>query len=225
VGTYQTAAGVDVPLAASWNGTSWKVELPVVPPKSDIGQLASVSCLSATSCVAVGSFDNDVTFDTLGLAESWNGTRWAVIGPTNPKGSADTTLSGVACSKSTCMAVGLSTNASFADVTLSEQWNAKKWVVEPSANPKGNAGAALSGVSCMSSTSCTAVGSYTASDFATVTLAETWGGKSWVVVSSPNPAGGDGADELAAVACTASVACTAVGQSGTSAVLAERYSG
>jgi len=70
---------------------------------------------------------------------------------------------------------------------------------------------ALGGVSCVSSKRCTAVGS----SFATFTtqsdLVESWNGKSWTVVPSPNPTGAYGG--LAAVSCASAASCLAVGPS------------
>ena len=72
------------------------------------------------------------------------------------------------------------------------------------------------------------MGSYTNSSGVSVTLAEPWDGTSWTVQSTPNPAGATDI-LLAAVSCTSSAACTAVGSytnsSGVSVTLAERWDG
>lgn len=59
----------------AWNGTSWSAAKSV--PAGD--GLGSVSCPSATRCVAVGS-DNYV----LAVAQAWNGTSWTPQAPVNP---------------------------------------------------------------------------------------------------------------------------------------------
>jgi hypothetical protein len=65
--------------------------------------------------------------------------------------------------------------------TLAERWDGTSWTVQstPSPSPIGsrpNATGALSGVSCVSETSCTAVGSYADSTGREVTLAEGYAG-------------------------------------------------
>jgi hypothetical protein len=221
VGFFQNSAGVDLPLAESWNGTIWKAESPPAPSGAEESALESVACVSATSCMAVGNYDNS-DFDTLPLAESWNGTTWAIKSTPNPSGSTDTLLTGVACSGSTCTAVGNAVNSSFVTVTLAESWNGTAWAIKATPEPKGATSGVLSAVTCTSSTSCAAVGNYDSSSFFTLTLAESWNGTTWTVVASPNPAGAE-PDALSAVSCSTATACTAVGTTG-SDLLVERYS-
>src|SRR5207244_6431101 len=71
----------------------------------------------------------------------------------------------------------------------------------------------LRGVSCTSSTSCTAVGDYYNSVAgATQTLIESWDGSHWSTVASPNT--GPSTNQLFSVSCFSSSHCTAVGHSG-----------
>jgi hypothetical protein len=101
------------------------------------------------------------------------------------------------------------------------------WSIVPSPNPRARTGQ-LAGVSCSSSSSCTAVGDYTKRFGRTVTLAERWDGTSWSVESTPNPQGAP-SSALNAVDCTSSSVCVAVGSSfthsGTEITLAERWTG
>jgi hypothetical protein len=101
------------------------------------------------------------------------------------------------------------------------------WSIVPSPNPLARTGQ-LVGVSCSSSSSCTAVGDYTKRLGRTVTLAERWNGTSWSAESTPNPEGAP-SSALNAVDCTSSSACVAVGnsftRSGTEITLAERWDG
>ncbi len=69
----------------------------------------------------------------------------------------------------------------------------------------------LFGVSCFSTSSCVAVGQRSATAQGPGgTLAEKWNGTKWSVVTSPDPAGSDGA-RLDGVTCTAAKSCLAVG--------------
>jgi hypothetical protein len=101
------------------------------------------------------------------------------------------------------------------------------WSMVPSPNPLARTGQ-LAGVSCSSSSSCTAVGDYTKRFGRTVTLAERWNRTSWRVESTPNPEGAP-SSALNAVDCTSSSVCVAVGtsftHSGAEITLAERWDG
>jgi hypothetical protein len=79
VGTYN--AGI-FGIAEHWDGSRWTVQrlpVPPVPPGEEPLVLpASMSCVSATACVTVGSNQ------TATMAERWNGTAWAVQLTPNP---------------------------------------------------------------------------------------------------------------------------------------------
>ena len=69
----------------------------------------------------------------------------------------------------------------------------------------------LHGVSCASTSNCVTVGGRSATAKGPGgTLAEKWNGTKWSVVTSPNPAGSDGA-ALNGVACASAKSCLAVG--------------
>ena len=94
------------------------------------------------------------------------------------------------------------------------------WSIVPS--PKvASVDNVLSGVSCVSTTNCTAVGD--SSDGTTSqTLVESWNGTAWALVPSPNPPGNNGTDNaLTRVSCVTSTFCMAVGQSNATAGLAQ----
>src|SRR5262249_38965450 len=101
------------------------------------------------------------------------------------------------------------------------------WSMVPSANPRARTGQ-LAGVSCSSSSSCTAVGGYTKRFGRTVTLAERWNGTSWSAESTPNPERAP-SSALNAVDCPSASVCVAVGNSfthsGVEITLAERWNG
>ncbi|HEY7951367.1 MAG TPA: hypothetical protein VID70_00170, partial [Solirubrobacteraceae bacterium] len=98
---------------------------------------------------------------------------------------------------------------------------------QSAAIPKGAKVSSLGGVSCSSTSACTAVGAYTNSSAVEVTLAESWNGKEWSVQSTPNPSQAK-ASVFSAVACPTK-ACYAVGSyvngSGVKEAFAETYSG
>lgn len=191
--------------------------------------LAGVSCTAPTACVAVGysiSTSNAVTT----LAEQWNGSAWSILSTPSPLGSVISSLAAVACTSATaCTAVGDSFNAANVKSTLDERWNGTTWSVQPTPDPAGTSNSTLVGVACRVSTSCIAVGSYTKTPSGhPFTLAESWNGIAWSIVTTPNPPANRGAS-LLSVACSSGSACTAVGNwfnsSNTEVTLAERWSG
>src|SRR5204862_347064 len=81
-------------------------------------------------------------------------------------------------------------------------WDGSSWSVQPTPNPMGGSNSELVGVSCTSSSACTAVGNSSSG-----TLAEVWDGSSWSIQPTPNPAGAS----LAGVSGTSARACTGGG--------------
>ena len=116
------------PLAEQWTGGSWTVLTPANPaPAGDLTELNSISCTSATNCMAVGDYmDQAGTSDTT-LAEQWNGTTWTPL--TTPSAVTFSVLVSVSCpSAAHCVAVGVSSpTASGALSPLTEVWNGTTW--------------------------------------------------------------------------------------------------
>ena len=182
-----------------WDGASWSAG----PAVTGLTYVGSISCLSGMFCEAVGS-------NAAGpQAAVWNGTSWTdqtVAGPVS------TSLNGVSCTTaSSCEAVGeVADNGE--EATMAESWDGSAWTVQTIPDPDTTQGAQLTGVSCSSATSCTAVGWLTSSDFSTngqqQTVVETWDGTAWTLESSPNPGNGN---ILQGVSCVSSQLCTAAG--------------
>ena len=194
---------------------SWTLATTPNGPNSETNSLTDVSCVSATSCKAVGSFQST---QTLTLIESWNGVAWS-IDPSPSTARAGNVLSGVSCiSPTSCKAVGSVTPPAPAgqnavSKTVIESWNGRGWTVVSSPSP-GSRDNELLGVSCVSANSCKAVGSYGNDATHDRTLVESWNGRAWTVVPTPNP--GTGNDQLLGVSCVSASTCTAVGRSRTS---------
>ena len=194
------------------------------------GYLYGVSCSSSTACTGVGGYQNSSNAHVT-LADRWNGTEWLVQSIPN-QGTGENTLQGVSCASSaTCIAVGKYVNKSET-LALAEVWSSEKWSIQLPLSPEGAKGTELLGVSCTSSTACTAVGRYYTKEkeFTReyLMLAERWNGEKWTIQSTPNPEGAT-VSALQGVSCTAVEACTAVGgytNSAKKAVgLAEQWNG
>jgi hypothetical protein len=187
-------------LAEHWDGTSWTIQ--PTPTPSQQALLRAVSCLSATDCIAVG------TGGRTPLAEHWDGTSWTIQPVPFPAGSANAQPSAVSCASPTsCTAVGLYyLPQNDNQLPLAEHWDGTSWTVQQIPVPTGAFQADLTGVSCTSVTTCTAVGNYNGSTGG-VPFAEQWNGTTWTVQTVSGPAGA----ALNAVSCTSPTACTAVG--------------
>ena len=188
-----------------WDGSTWSLA-PLVSVTSQ-SQFNSVSCPTTTSCFAVGEYETSSRDYT--LIEHWNGTRWSVIHSPNPVGERFASLVSVSCvSASQCIAVG-SKESSRSQDTLAERWNGKTWAIVRSPNPPGAEVAELNGVSCVSSTNCTAVG-LELSKSGSSSLIEHWNGTTWSVTANPASTVGIFVD-LIGVSCVSATSCNAVG--------------
>jgi hypothetical protein len=174
-GSYGVPGG-GLTLAERWNGTKWVIQATPNPSGDANLVLAGVSCISASACIAVGSYFDMPEGPGGTLAEHWNGTTWTSQPIPNPPGNdgdgnADGGVSGVSCtSASACTTVGAYYNNNSAVVTLAEHWNGKAWRIQHTPNPSGSSNIGLGQVSCTSASACIAVGSST-----TGTLAERYG--------------------------------------------------
>jgi protein kinase-like protein len=214
VGTVLTAPPVvkGLTLAESWNGTAWTIKAIPNPIGATNSDLFAVSCRAASTCVAVGSYDDAANPQGTPLAEVWNGTAWTVQTLPNPPGGTNAGLYGVSCmSAQACLAVGnVITNGG--NNAFSELWNGTTWTIETTPLPTGTTYSLLNDVSCGSATFCTAVGNYQANSAVSRTLTEAWNGTTWAIEATPNSQGATGGI-LSGVSCNAANACMAVGGS------------
>jgi hypothetical protein len=212
VGVYSNSPGTQVILAEVLSGTSWSIETTPNVSGAQITSISGVSCTSAKKCVAVGgSEDSSGTVTT--LVENRNGTSWSIESSPNVSGGEGSLLSAVSCtSTSACTAVGEYDDSSDTELTLAEAWNGTSWSIETTPNPTGAKASLLHGVSCTSTSACTAVGGYEDSSSSELSLAEDWNGSSWSVDTVPDPTGTT-SSAFGGVACTSAQKCTAVGDS------------
>src|SRR5262249_14222180 len=201
-----------VPIAERWDGTSWSLQETPVRGGAEAGLLASVSCASAASCVAVGNYLNGSGTRVL-LAETWHGTTWAIRQAVVPPGASRSYLNGVSClSPGSCTAVGNYQSGKHAHVTLAERWNGTSWSIQATPNPPAPR-AGLSAVSCLSASFCTAVGAQTSRWQSQTPLAQAWNGTAWSIEHTPAPASAT-QSFLFGVACPAATNCFSAGQGG-----------
>jgi hypothetical protein len=213
------------PVGAS--AASWKAGNAFEKGGSTANRLLGISCFSSTFCAATGRYSNEAG-EILPLVLQWTGS-WAFETAPVPKEETNTQLLGASCpSSSECFAAGGAQHGFATQITLVERFNGKEWKIVTSPNPAKAAASVFHGISCTSTTACVAVGDFANESFVNENLAETWNGTEWKLVTTPNAKGAT-FDELAAVSCTSSSACTAVGfyrnEAGHTLSLAERYNG
>src|ERR1019366_9361639 len=127
------------------------------------------------------------------LAELWNATSWSVLRGAAGPGSQGS-LDGVSCSSPTsCMAVGRGVMPSGATSGSAELWNGSTWTAEPLPGFVSRGTplpvASLSGVSCVPSGSCDAVGYHsTAGDQGSEVVTAEGNGSGWADQGQAAPA-------------------------------------
>jgi hypothetical protein len=215
-------------LAERWNGTAWTIISGGRRPAGASGvRLYAISCLSATSCTAVGWYYNNAETREP-LAEHWNGTAWAIRATPSLAGFTGSELIAVSCtSDNSCVATGNATDSSDNSAPLAEYWNGTSWTIQPALSPVSEDGSAFTAVSCTTPTSCTAVGTYHPGE-QEEPFAEYWNGMDWTLQSMPGATGGYAA-YVGGLSCASAASCVAVGsydnQNGAEVGLAEHWNG
>lgn len=144
--------------------------------------------------------------------------------PAGAQGSGSPGITAISCpSAGTCVAVGYYQvpDATFGTVNrgLIETWSGGVWTPSAAPLPTGVSGptsSALNGVSCFSSTTCAAYGTYSTAT-TTYQTALTFNGTSWKASTIPAPGGGafpsptSGSLPISGVGCTGEGACAIVG--------------
>jgi len=204
--TMACAVCISGALVTEANAAEWTVQS--TPSPTAFSSLADVSCASTKECLAVGEESGVVR----PLDLRWNGTAWGTLTSTGLKNGLDE----ISCvSSAFCMAiVGPGEEA--------QRWNGSGWTTVNLEKPPTSVQTALYGVSCVSATFCVAVGEYEIAGGHDRTLAESWNGTAWTVLSTPSEEGG--LNYLDSVSCTTSTSCTAIGTKGGRAI-ALRWNG
>jgi hypothetical protein len=223
-------SGPVVSLAETWNGSVWQVR--ATPNPADIygDGFSGLSCATASACEAVGSYGSQATnANSLSMAQSWNGSKWALQTASNPLGANGSGLTADSCvTARDCVAVGYYDKNLFFTDTLAEVWNGSKWRILPTPNAKGKDLSQFTAVSCASAHACEAVGYADEGTAGPINLAEAYNGTKWTFQKVRDPARNSGVS-LNGVSCLSAESCIAVGfyrtRSGAFAAIAERWNG
>jgi len=221
-GDYLTASGNEGAAMLEVSDGKWKVvKLPLpgeTPPIQ--ASVVAMSCSSASSCTAVGSYE-DVVGNLDGLVVTGNGLTWKTTAAPLPANGAvrQTSLNDVACGASSCVAVG-----SYHDVTgytqaLTVTVKSGKSVATEAPLPRGAARiqiADLAAVACPSS--CVAVGSYSEPGDVIGGLALAQGATTWTATSAALPTDLTASRGLglflSQLSCVSETSCAAIGTFG-----------
>lgn len=160
-----TGSEVDQSLAELWNGTSWsQMGQPSGEVTTQVYQLFNVSCLSATSCWAVGYFKNSIAL-MQPLIMNWNGNVWSILPLADIAGESSSVnyeLDGISCLQapsSFCAASGMIWNGSDWQTYILTWSGGTSWSV--AASPTGESTSVpytLYGIACVTSSYCWAAG-------------------------------------------------------------------
>jgi hypothetical protein len=208
VGTYNAGAGLRT-LAERSDGSNWRIESTPNPAGAQ-SLLTGVSCPGPSLCVAVGYA---VTSKVRPLVERWNGTSWKILSTPRPGQAWWFELRAVSCvGTSDCTAVGSSIGqgADAQERPLAEHWDGASWTIQHTPDPQAENGSGLTGVACVATGSCEAVGTYAYADTQLGVFAMGWNGTKWALQQQPDPGGGYETTD-ASVSCTSGTACTSIG--------------
>ena len=205
-------------------GKSWKRMSRPVPAgqrPANFPPLSSIVCPAPGSCFAVGTYLNSSGQQTA-LIHRWNGKAWGLMNGTSVQPAQRTSLNSVACpSPKSCFAVGYYQDLKGAIKTLVKRWTGAAWNAMAAPTASGRT-TVLHDVTCISDTSCFAVGT-SAGATSTKPFVIRWNGKTWAGVATPGLATA-GLDD---VACASAKACFALGSVAgkTTSILLERWNG
>ncbi|MHB8289145.1 MAG: NHL repeat-containing protein [Acidimicrobiales bacterium] len=216
VGTSVTGSGNPQTALLIWNGSNWKLDTAasLSTPTGQPGGFMSISCTSASFCVAAGSYSPDKMAQNLLLV--WNGNTWSLDTASSLSTSTSqfNELKSVSCaSASFCVAAGFFYNGTT-DKNLVLTWNGSKWSLDAQASlsTSGTGADILRSVSCTSQSFCVAGGKYTDIAGQTQNMVLTWNGSTWSLDSAASlSTSSTKSNSLSSVSCVGSSFCVATG--------------
>jgi hypothetical protein len=188
--------------------------------------LGSVACPASGSCTTVGSFAA-TNGNVQGLIETLSEGNWtpteAPLPSNAPTSNAFSALDVVTCpAVGACVALGWYYDSGDNYHTVAESLSGGTWTptelplpTHPAPRNPANPGQGIGGVSCPSTGSCIAVGSYFDKSHKDKAVIETMAGGLWSTIKAPLPttSAATQASDLHDVTCSSDGACAAVGSS------------
>jgi subtilisin family serine protease len=187
------------PMALKWSGSSWAPTSVPIPGGSHASRLRAVSCLSASSCIAVGYYSILNPNETLSFkffAVQWDGKAWTTMSSSKVTSPVIVTTEDVSCtSASNCFAVWSGSVA---------RWNGSEWSMVTMPEPAVH----LDAVSCASASFCMVAG--TDNDIERL-QSRRWNGESWSVLPEVRIGRTAGETNIKQISCEAAWSCAAAG--------------
>ena len=209
----------DFALSERWNGRAWKVLKTARVRRS--AALTGVDCTRTGFCMAVGEIARSGQSGEVAMAQDLTKGAWHRVGVPATAGSEVTILFDTWCgSRYSCLAVGESEGAS--ETAIAAKWTGSTWTPQALS---GAANQSLTGISCLSSARCMAVGSG-----GTRPVSQQWTDANWTPEAT-GPVTGTSFASLNQVSCPTGTRCIAVGARSNGALgavgkpLAEEWSG
>jgi hypothetical protein len=217
VGTYSPDSGGDsYGFAVTWNGRALK-RIPAPPAGGAENIIDGLSCVSAKDCIAMtSSMGSDRS-----VIDMWNGSEWKARPAADPDGVA-AGISTLSCVSATfCVAGGSAQSGPGSKKPMLASWNGKSItpmkVPAPAATdiPTDYDPPVINAVSCVSTTSCAAAGTYLTDSSATTGFGftEVLSGNTWKESTIIWPQE-TSLSMLFGVSCTSAESCLAVGAEG-----------
>jgi hypothetical protein len=224
LGSFATHGVIDTLANGTWTATTAPVPANANTENPAV-HLDAVTCLSSTSCRAVGDYTDD-TDEQDPLVETLSGTTWTASSPTQPSNLdphlLDTAvqLLGLSCSTiESCAAFGYYADTDgnlrrWFDVLAVGSWTATEAPLPSDIDDADDSQSPLlNDISCGGAGSCVAVGSYDNNSGGISGLLETLSSGTWTARRAPLPSGANtfGTTDVNAISCPSAASCEAVG--------------
>jgi hypothetical protein len=175
-------------------------------------QLSGIWCASISSCIAVGG-PIEGEGSTQALVDTLSDGMWSTAtSDLDPTGAVFTTLNAISCvTLTSCVAAGYYTDASGDSHALFESLSDGLWTPSTAPDPSGSESVDISSIQCPTTTSCFAVGSWSANKLGTYgnPLLESLDGTTWTS-STFDYSGGI----MRSLSCPSATTCVAIGYGG-----------
>ncbi len=192
---------------------SWRLQLESEPTSTEQSWLTDVSCPTEGTCITVGHY-KPTSSSQQTLTYSGAGTQWQLHTVPLPTEGKLHTLRDVSClSTSFCMAAGFGEDKAGHPKPFAARWNGESWLTQEVPGwfeSEEYKYSELSGISCVATTECIAVGWYRNSGGTGRNYSLRWNGSSWTKLSTPNQAPLE-KSVLEDVSCPKAQYCVAVG--------------
>lgn len=204
---------------STWDGTTWTTQNAPTPEEASRVELKSVSCVTKTECVAVGTYQSKATSVKYVLVDRLASGVWSSKVVPKVTGSGEISAQSVSCmTTGSCILVGyyISGGKYLPFAERGGPYGAWELLSGPPL-PAGATDMKAEGISCRvlaPSNPCTLVGWAQNAAGERYPVAERWNGVNWSVQTTAMPLGVTGA-EFKSVSCVNSTHCTAAGSTST----------